>query len=61
MYEKLVDYIQYALKDKPLAYQLGFLQAHLAQLMLKDSKHIDDFKAKIRRVDQQQNPRQKNK
>lgn len=59
MYEKLVDYIQYSLKEKPLAYQLGFLQAHLAKLMLKDSKLIDEFKAKIQQVDRLKNPRPK--
>jgi len=59
MNQKLVEYIQYALKEKPLAYQLGFLQAHLAQLMLKDSKLIDEFKAKIQQVDRSKNPNPK--
>ncbi len=59
MNKKLVDYIQYALSNKPLAYQLGFLQAHLAQIMLKDSKEIDKFKAKIQQIDQDQKPTNK--
>ncbi len=57
MNKRLVDYIQYALSNKPLAYQLGFLQAHLAEIMSKDTKHISDFKAKIQRVDQSQKPK----
>ena len=56
MHKKLVDYIAYSLSNKPLAYQLGFLQAHLATIMLKDSKYIDEFKAKIQQVDQSQTP-----
>jgi hypothetical protein len=59
MNKKLVDYIAYALSNKPLAYQLGFLQAHLAQIMLKDSREIDKFKAKIQQIDQDQKPTNK--
>jgi hypothetical protein len=57
--KKLVDYIAYSLSNKPLAYQLGFLQAHLAQIMMNDSKEIDKFKAKIQLIDQSQKPTNK--
>jgi len=59
MNEKLVDYIQYALANKPLAYQLGFLQAHLAEIMTNDTKLINDFKAKIQRIDRNQKPKRR--
>ena len=47
MHNKYVEYIQWALRNKPIAYQLGFLQAHLAQIMLNDSKELDKFKRKV--------------
>lgn len=47
MKQKLVDYIQYALQNKPLAYQLGFLQAFVAQLMYNDTKVLAKFKQQI--------------
>lgn len=52
MQDKYVEYIQYALRNKPVAYQLGFLQAILAQLMLDDSKNYERFKRQVNKVNQ---------
>lgn len=42
-----VAYIRKQLSNKPLTYQLGFLQSFLASLMLNDSKIAYQFKERV--------------
>jgi hypothetical protein len=41
---QLIAYIRTQLSHKPLAYQLGFLQAFLAKIMYNDTKIAHQFK-----------------
>ena len=52
MHNKYVEYIQYALSNKPISYQLGFLQSFIANQMLKDSKILNDFKRTVTKADE---------
>jgi hypothetical protein len=45
--EDYVAYIRKQLSNKPLAYQLGFLQSFLASVMYEDTKIAYQFKARI--------------
>ena len=55
MDQRLLDYIEYALKNKSPAYQLGFLRAVIVQLMINDSRNIDIFKQIVSAADKKTN------
>ena len=55
MDKRLLEYVAYALENKSLAYQLGFLRAVIVTMMLSDSKNIDIFKRAVSKANEKAN------